>query len=583
MLSLISAIIAKIEHVIEPWYEVDLSVFIDVFLAMMSSFIRLVVATALSIAVTVFCFWFDIFLDVTATNIQATFHALSACVRLGTFVVGVPVAVALGLIKNGGSVEDLFDEPSAWQTASKFISRRVTVIGQCVVGMACTSWTFIRQQLSRTPEYDSPETQEILASIRTGKANNQAKRTAPVPNKQRKIRPARTAKAKAPKTPLPSEVSTAAPIKPQPKLGRELQSSPIAAEVPDAARQSCDALFTTAWKPALTTATLSADKISPVGREDVKDFKSVSTQHSSPVREDQPELEVGSAAKSYNAARRSSLLQSSARMATAPVTPTLPLHSHAEPVTQPQAPASKAATAATSTASEHLTTPAAAKPHTRAAAVTEHSAPAQFPHLFPSVPPGMPGAVPADELSKQHKPSAQSLVSSLPLSPDQSQLDAEARCAHKNAYVTASDKVADGHILFQHEPSHAESENAVTAHSTQGAGSLSDKSSKKAAGIKDAPSILSDLAASAPSVADEQPCIDQDAGSDDGDEASKCIICWTTDRETTLAPCGHRVLCRYLHIAYWVFGTAVFAHLTIVCLIATSECDSSVLVFSCFY
>lgn len=38
--------------------------------------------------------------------------------------------------------------------------------------------------------------------------------------------------------------------------------------------------------------------------------------------------------------------------------------------------------------------------------------------------------------------------------------------------------------------------------------------------------------------------ISQDAGSDDGDEASKCIICWTTNRESTLAPCGRRVLCR---------------------------------------
>ena len=44
------------------------------------------------------------------------------------------------------------------------------------------------------------------------------------------------------------------------------------------------------------------------------------------------------------------------------------------------------------------------------------------------------------------------------------------------------------------------------------------------------------------SANESKPCAGQ---SDDGDEASKCIICWTTDRETTLAPCGHRVLCRY--------------------------------------
>ena len=31
----------------------------------------------------------------------------------------------------------------------------------------------------------------------------------------------------------------------------------------------------------------------------------------------------------------------------------------------------------------------------------------------------------------------------------------------------------------------------------------------------------------------------------ESDDADKCIVCWMTDRETTLAPCGHRVLCRY--------------------------------------
>lgn len=276
LLSLISAIITKIEDVIQPWYGVDLSVFIDIFLAMMSSIIRLVLVTAIAIAVTIFCFACHMLLDVTATNIQGTFCALSACVRLGTFAVGVPVAVALGLIRNGGSVDDLFDKLSAWQTASKFISRRVTVIGQRVVGMACTSWTCIWQQLSRTPEYDSPGNQEILASIRTGKANSQAKRTAPAPNKQRKARPARTAKAKALETPLPSQVSAAAQIQPQQRLERELQSSPMAAEVPATACQSHDALFTTDWTPALTIATLGADKITPLGREDGRDLQSLS-------------------------------------------------------------------------------------------------------------------------------------------------------------------------------------------------------------------------------------------------------------------------------------------------------------------
>ena len=92
----------------------------------------------------------------------------------------------------------------------------------------------------------------------------------------------------------------------------------------------------------------------------------------------------------------------------------------------------------------------------------------------------------------------------------------------------------------------------------QAAGRLSHKSGKKAAGLPDGPNVLSGLAAPAPSVADQQPCIDQGAGSDDGEEASKCIICWTTDRETTLAPCGHRVLCRYFYTALCAFGTAVF-------------------------
>lgn len=444
----------------------------------------------------------------------------------------------------------------------------MTIIGQCVVCMVYTSWTLIRQQLSRAPEYDSPETQEILASIRTGKANSQAKHTAPVPNKQRKTRLPRTAKAKASKRPLPSEVSTAAFVKPQPKLERELQSSPMAAGVPDAARQSGDASCRTDWKPAQNTTTLSADEISPLGKEDVKDLKSKRAQHNNPDGED---LEACGEAESHRAAGQFSWLQSSAHLAIAPVTPTLAPQSHAqlaqqqatpysdtEPVSQLQAPAGKAATAATSTATENVTTPVAVKPHTEAAAVTPHPTPAQFPHLFPSVQPKTPKPVPADQPSKQHKPSAQSLVSSLPLTPVQSHLDAEPRCAHNNAgvYVTASDKAADAHIPFQHEASHTESESVLTAHSTQGAGSLSDKSSKKAAGLPDGPSILSGLAASAPSVADEQPCIGQDAGSDDGDNTNKCIICWTTDRETTLAPCGHRVLCRYSHTAYWVFGNS---------------------------
>ena len=108
------------------------------------------------------------------------------------------------------------------------------------------------------------------------------------------------------------------------------------------------------------------------------------------------ELEANSAAESHKAAGQSSGLRSPAHTAMAPVTTPLAPHAHAQPVTQqqatpychaqavtqPQAPASKVATAATSTASDHLTTSAAAKPYTGAAAVTSHSTPAQFPHLF---------------------------------------------------------------------------------------------------------------------------------------------------------------------------------------------------------
>lgn len=31
---------------------------------------------------------------------------------------------------------------------------------------------------------------------------------------------------------------------------------------------------------------------------------------------------------------------------------------------------------------------------------------------------------------------------------------------------------------------------------------------------------------------------------DDAEQQNMCIVCWTMERETTLAPCGHRVLCR---------------------------------------
>lgn len=32
--------------------------------------------------------------------------------------------------------------------------------------------------------------------------------------------------------------------------------------------------------------------------------------------------------------------------------------------------------------------------------------------------------------------------------------------------------------------------------------------------------------------------------SDDAEQENMCVVCWTLERETTLAPCGHRVLCR---------------------------------------
>ena len=592
--SLISAMITVIKYIIQPWYGVDLSSISGIFLALRSTITELMLLTALSSAVTVLSCGKQIlvfFLDVTVSNIQATCQVLSACRQLGTFAVGMPDAMALRFIKSGGAVEDiLLRTLGAWQTASDFGRKKLTVIGRCIVCMVFIFWTWIMQQLSRTPDYDSPETRALLASIRTGKANSRTKRIAPNPNKQRKTRLLRTAKAKASKTPLPSETSTAAFVKPQPQLERELQGIPMAAGVPDAARQSGDTSCKTDGKPAQNTTTWSADEISPPGKEDAKDLNSNRAQHNKPLRED---LEASGEAESHRAAGQFSWQQSSAHLAIAPVTPTLAPHSHAQlvaqqqanpyshtdPVSQPQAPASKAATAATSIATENLTTPVAAKPHTGAAAVTPHSTPAQFPHLFPSVPSVTPESVLADKPPKQHKPTAHSLMSSLPSSPVQSQ-DTEPRCAHKNAYGTAFDKAADERILFQLEASHTVSEDALTAHSTQGAGSLSDKSSKTAAGLPHGPSVQPGLTASAPSVADEQPCVDQHASSDDCDGASKCIICWTTDRETTLAPCGHRVLCRYSHTACWVFGTAMFAHPSITRCMTSVNADLWLLLLS---
>ena len=561
VLSLISAIMAKIKDAVQPWYKVKLSSLSDILLALVSMIAISVLSPALTIAVTVLCFGLDMFLDVTATNFQATFQAVSSCVRLGTLAVGVPVAVALGLIKNGGSVEDLFDdEASGWQTALKLVSRRLTVIGHCVGCIACTPWTLVRQYFTSGLDYDSPKTKEILASIGAGRAHSQAKRTAPSAKRQRKTKPARTGKDKASRTPLPSEVSSAAVSKSQSQLQRELQSSPTAAKVSDAAHQLDGASFRTDWKPARTTGQSSADEPIPRCRADVKDHEAypVHVQYSNPVGESKKSLQASGAAESHKKAVFSSCPQSAADMATAAavvMTPSLGPHSHVQPVTQQQAAASKASAEPTTTAAEQLTTPLVTPPHTGAAAVTAHSIPAHFQHLFPSVSMQPETLKSAEMLPKQNKSSAQSLMPSLPLS----SAGGTPRRADKNAdgYVRAADKAVDGQIPFQCEAA-SPSEDARTVQVAHAAGCLSDKSGNKAAGHPDGPNVCSGLAASAPSMADQQPCIGQGAGSDDGDEASKCIICWTTDRETTLAPCGHRVLCRYFHRALCVFGTAVF-------------------------
>lgn len=554
LLSLISAIIAKIKCAIQPWYDVELSSIADVMLAFVSMIAISVLSTTLSIAVTVFCFGLDIFLDVTATDIQVVSKRISVLLRLGMFAVGVPVAVALGLIRNGGSVEDLFDEASGWQTALKLVSRRLNTIGQWVVCIACLPWTMIRQHFSSRPDYDSPETKEILASIGTGRAHSQAKSTVPVTQKQRKTKRARTAKVKASKSPLPPEVSSAAVNKLQPKPERWLQSSPKAAVVSDAAHQSGDASFRPNWKPALTTAQPNAEEPNPQCGADVSDLEILPepAQHRSLVGGYNEGPHARFAAESYKAVEPSSLSQSSADMATAPVvmgSPPLPLHSHAQPVTA----ASKAAAATTSTATTYtaagqLTSPIARNSHTGAAAVTAHPLPAEFRHLFPSAVTQPDTPKPAENLPKQSKPSAQSLRASLPSSPADSQLGVEPKQA---------DKAIDGHVLFRYEASVTPSEDACMATETQGAGFLSNKSGNKAASFPDGSSTSPGLAASAASMADQQSCIDQDSASDDGDEATKCIICWTTDRETTLAPCGHRVLCRYSTMAMCIFDTAV--------------------------
>jgi len=50
------------------------------------------------------------------------------------------------------------------------------------------------------------------------------------------------------------------------------------------------------------------------------------------------------------------------------------------------------------------------------------------------------------------------------------------------------------------------------------------------------------------SVQDEEPkSLEQIVFGDNDDDAEQqnmCIVCWVMKRETTLAPCGHRVLCR---------------------------------------
>ena len=66
-----------------------------------------------------------------------------------------------------------------------------------------------------------------------------------------------------------------------------------------------------------------------------------------------------------------------------------------------------------------------------------------------------------------------------------------------------------------------------------------------------APAIVADLSmseasastAASPVATDAMVAPVSDLLDEEGDQ-QKCIVCWIEDRETTLAPCGHRVLCR---------------------------------------
>lgn len=552
---LISAIMIKIENATQSWNEANPGSKGEALLTVVSMAALSTLSTALLVVVWGFCFGVDAALDVLATNIQTACTAVYACFRMGTFAVGVPFALILGVMKNGGSVEDLFDdlfdEGSSWQTVSKWVSRSMKVVGQWVGIIACTPWAFTIQPPSKT-DYDSQETTEILALIRPEMSRTQAKRAAPAIQKQRKGKQNRAAKSKASKTPLPSGVSPALHDF-KPKVETE-QSSSTAAGVSDVARQSGSASFS---KSAVTTALLNANTSSPLCRVDVKAPASPSkrAQHSNPVRVSKPELQTSSGAESHKSVELSSPVQSCEDVATAPavdVRPPLAPQPPVQSAAQQQDAGSKAAAKATSTAADQMAAPTATDSHCGPAAVTAHPFPAQFQDLFPSAPvrPGNSNPLPVKKQPKQNESSEQSPQMPSTLStPAERRFNAEPWCAARKGHLSV-DKGVKTQIFLQFQAPSTPSKDALATHDAQKAAYQSDKSGHKAArrqttGLSDVPSISSGLAASTP--LNGLLCTDQDAGSDDGEEATKCIICWTTDRETTLAPCGHRVLCRYSH------------------------------------
>ena len=145
---------------------------------------------------------FDTVLDVFATNARVAFSALYACSRLGIFCAGV---LGLDMNKYCACWEDVFDPERILQTVVKLIFTTKMVVWKWVFDIARILWKFIRRQPASKTDYDSPETKQILASIKPEMSRSRAKRTAPTTQKPHKSRQQRTNKHKTPNAPLPSQ------------------------------------------------------------------------------------------------------------------------------------------------------------------------------------------------------------------------------------------------------------------------------------------------------------------------------------------------------------------------------------------